>query len=87
MELRNAYLKAGRVCVRLQNTFVSYNIICYLVSDSFANTVEKDTHMVSLSELESIFITLRLMDPDQVYHNKQVLVVFDVKILLGLIKQ
>jgi hypothetical protein len=30
--------------------------------------------MVSLSELESIFITLRLMDADQVYENKQVLV-------------
>ncbi len=42
---------------------------------SFANAVEEDTRMVSLSELESIFITLRLMDADQVYENKQVLVV------------
>jgi hypothetical protein len=43
--------------------------------------------MVSLSELESIFITLRLMDADQVYENKQVLVLFDVKFLFGIIKQ
>ena len=43
--------------------------------------------MVSLSELESIFITLRLMDADQVYQNKQVLVVFDVKFLFDIIKQ
>ena len=44
--------------------------------------VDEGTRTVSLSELESIFITLRFMDADQVYQSKQVLVMIDVKCCL-----
>jgi hypothetical protein len=37
--------------------------------------------------LESIFITLRLMDADQVYENKQVLVGLIWNFCFGIIKQ
>jgi len=40
----------------------------------FQMPVDEGTRTVSLSELESIFITLRFMDADQVYQSKQVLV-------------
>jgi hypothetical protein len=42
--------------------------------------VDEGTHTVSLSELESIFITLRFMEADKVYESKQVLVMIDMKI-------
>ena len=42
--------------------------------------VDESTHTVSLSELESIFITLRFMEADKVYESKQVLVMIDMKI-------
>jgi hypothetical protein len=41
-------------------------------------TVDEDTRTVSLPELESIFVALRLMDADAVYQAKQVLVMIDV---------
>jgi hypothetical protein len=41
-------------------------------------TVDEDTRTVSLPELESIFVALRLMDADAVYQAKLVLVMIDV---------
>ena len=75
VELRQAFLKSGVcVCVCVRARGITYAYLTYVSS----NAVHEDTRTVSLSELESILVSLRFMDADSVYKTKQVLVMIDV---------
>jgi hypothetical protein len=62
------------VCVCARARGITYAYLTYVSS----NAVHEDTRTVSLSELESILVSLRFMDADSVYKTKQVLVMIDV---------